>query len=90
MALLTTEEDREDFLLFWFLFVLLSHLNMNGITSLNYPKVAFESWSLPAPGRKTLGLTCAGFVSSGSEIQIEIVVIIINTIAYFASRNSLK
>lgn len=80
-----TEEDREDFLFFWFLFVLVSHLNMNGITSLSYPKVAFEGWSLPAPGRKTLGLTCAAFVSSGSEIQIELVVIIINTIAYFAS-----
>lgn len=38
--------------------MLVSHLNMNGITSLNYPKVAFESWSLPVPGRKTLGLTC--------------------------------
>lgn len=39
-----------------------SHLTMNGITSLNYPQVAFESWSLPVPGRKTLSLTCAGFV----------------------------
>lgn len=83
--MLVTEEDREEFLFFWFLFVLVSHLNMNGITSLNYPKVAFESWSLPAPGRKTLGLTYAAFVSSGSEIQIEFVVIIINTIACFAS-----
>lgn len=63
---------------------------MNGITSLNYPKVAFESWSLPAPGRKMLGLTCASFVSSGSEIQIQIVVIIIVAITYFASQNSLK
>lgn len=71
--------------------MLVSHLNMNGITSLNYPKVAFESWSVPAPGRKTLGLTSASFVSSGSEIQIEIVVvIIITTITDFASRNSLK
>lgn len=45
-----------------FLFVPVSHLTMNGITSLNYPQVAFESWSLPVPGRKTLSLTCAGFV----------------------------
>lgn len=70
--------------------MLVSHLNMNGITSLNFPKVPFESWSLPAPGRKTVGSTCAGFVSSGSEIQIEIVVVIIITITYFASQNSLK
>lgn len=57
--------------------MLVSHLNMNGITSLSYPKVAFESWSLPVPGRKTLGLTCAGFVSSGFEIQMQIVAVII-------------
>lgn len=61
--------------------MLVSHLNMNGITSLNYPKVAFESWSLPVPGRKTVGLTCGGF-----EIQMGIVVII----TYCASPNSLK
>ncbi|KAM9009839.1 zinc finger protein Helios isoform 2-T4 [Ara ararauna] len=29
--------------------MLVSHLNMNGITGLNFPKVAFESWSLPVP-----------------------------------------
>lgn len=68
--------------------MLVSHLNMNGITSLNYPKVAFESWSLPVPGRKTLGLTCAGFVSSGFEIQMEIVVVIIITDC--ASQKGLK
>lgn len=70
--------------------MLVSHLNMNGITSLNYPKVEFESWSLPAPGRKIVGLTCAGFVSHGSEIQIEIVIIIIISVTYFASQNILK
>lgn len=68
--------------------MLVSHLNMKGITSLNYPKVAFESWSLPVPGRKTLGLTCGGFVSSGFEIQMEIVVVVV--ISYCASQNSLK
>jgi len=67
--------------------MLVSYLNMNGITSVNYPKVAFESWSLPVPGRKTLGLIYAGFVPSGFEIQMEIDVVMIT---YCAFQNNSK